>query len=90
MIVKTTETASTHHRVVWRATTLPRPPPHSLSKWEVRGSTTTPPPGIYDLLVKREVENKTEKHKTDSWENQRQFFSQIVLNKIFFTGKDWK
>ena len=24
-----------------------------------------------DLLVKREVENKTETHKTDGWENQR-------------------
>jgi len=35
--------------------------------------------GLYfssDLLVKREVENKTETRKTDGWENQRQFFSQ--------------
>jgi hypothetical protein len=27
-----------------------------------------------DLRGKREVENKTETHKTDGWENQRQFF----------------
>jgi hypothetical protein len=44
-----------------------------------------------DLRGKREVENKTETHKTDGWENQRQFFSQMFCERdVFlpFTGKN--
>ncbi len=44
----------------------------------------------YLLRGKREVENKTETHKTDGWENQRQFFILIFLNKIFLPVKTWK
>jgi hypothetical protein len=40
------------------------------------------------LRGKREVENKTETHKTDGWENQRQFvFLKMFLNKIFLPVK---
>jgi hypothetical protein len=40
-----------------------------------------------DLRGKREVENKTETHKTDGWKTNGSFFSQIFEKDIFLPVK---